>query len=128
MSTLPLKFPAFPEPGRSSEVSPDSIPTETYNWCVSPFTPMAVSGVIWVPGQFSIGHDPADYATELEAYAKSLPATFGRESVPFYHALPTAGLVAGITTPKLPGAKHVEMSAWPKSLEELAIGMARLVE
>ncbi len=70
MSTAgPLQFPAFPEPGRSA-VKADMIPTYAYNWCVSPLTPMAVAGVIWVPSTHNIGYAPADYAAELEIYAE----------------------------------------------------------
>ena len=126
LSTAPLQFPAFPD-ARQSGVPADAIPTETYNWCVSPFAPMAVSGVIWVPGEANIGHNPADYAAELEAFAHSLPATFGQDKVPFLFAQPTAGLVNGITTPNLPSAKSVPLAAWPKSLQDLATEMARQV-
>jgi hypothetical protein len=77
MSAAPLQFPAFPEPGRNSEIKPDTVPTFAYNWCVSPLTPIGVSGVIWVPGQNNLGYSPADYSAELEIHAASLPATYG---------------------------------------------------
>jgi hypothetical protein len=128
MSTAPLMFPAFPEPERSTEVPADAIPTSAYNWCVSPLTPLAVAGVIWVPGEANIGHRPADYAAELEIHAMSLSATYGQEHVPFYFAQPAASLVNGITTPSIPGAKSVTLDQWPKSLKDLAVAMAKLVK
>ena len=91
MSAAPLQFPAFPEPGRDGEIKPDTVPTFAYNWCVSPLTPMGVAGVIWVPGQANLGYTPADYSAELEIYARSLPATYGLEKVPFLYAQPSAG-------------------------------------
>ncbi|MEM7395792.1 MAG: hypothetical protein AAF492_25955, partial [Verrucomicrobiota bacterium] len=90
LTEAPLAFPGFPQAGDTTEVKPDMIPTYAYNWCVSPFTPMALSGVIWVPGPHNIGHDPAEYTPELHIYAKSLPSTYGRENVPFFYAHPTA--------------------------------------
>ena len=71
MSGAPLQFPAFPEPGRDGTVKSDTVPTLAYNWCVSPLTPMAVAGVIWVPGKDNLGYTPADYSAELEIYARS---------------------------------------------------------
>ena len=120
LSGAPLQFPAFPEPGRDGEVKPDTIPTLAYNWCISPLTPMGVAGVIWVPGAANLGHTPADYAAELEIYARSLPATFGQDKVPFLHAQPTATLVPGITAPKIENAASVEFNQWPKTLRDLA--------
>lgn len=81
---------------------------------------MALSGVVWIPDATNIGYTPADYASELAIYARSLPATYGQEKVPFFHAQPTSTLVPGITPTNIPGAKSVELSAWPKSLKEIA--------
>ena len=120
MSTAPLQFPGFPEPGRSGAVKPDTVPTLAYNWCVSPLTPMGVAGVIWVPGELNIGYSPADYSAELEIYARSLPATHGQEEVPFFHAQPTATLLPGITPAKIPNAKSADFDQWPKSLKDIA--------
>ncbi len=120
MSTAPLQFPAFPEPGRSGSVKPDTVPTFAYNWCVSPLTPMGVAGVIWVAGEPNIGYNPADYSAELETYARSLPATYGQENVPFFHAQPSATLVPGITPAKIPNAKSADFDQWPKSLKDIA--------
>ncbi|MCF7732154.1 MAG: hypothetical protein K9N23_10720 [Akkermansiaceae bacterium] len=128
MSGAPLQFPAFPEPGQDGGVTADAVPTYAYNWCVSPLTPMAVAGVVWVPGEFNIGYTPADYAAELEVYARSLPATYGQDKVQFLYAQPAASLVKGITAPTIPGAKCVTFDAWPKSLQELAEGMAKVAE
>ena len=116
----PLGGPAFPEAGKSSEVKADTIPTYAYNWCVSPMTPMAVAGVIWVPSENNIGYEPANYAAEMEVYAKSLANTYGLEKVQFIYAQPTGSLVEGIKTPGIAGAKMATFDQWPKSLKDLA--------
>lgn len=123
MATAPLQFPAFPEPGRDSGIKPDTVPTFAYNWCVSPLTPMGVAGVVWVPGQANLGYSPADYASELEVYARSLPATYGLQKVAFLHAQPAAKLVPGITPPKIENSAAAEFDQWPKSLRDLAVGL-----
>jgi hypothetical protein len=128
LSAAPLQYPAFPEPGRDGEVKPDSVPTLAYNFCVSPLTPMAVAGVVWVPGQANLGYVPADYSAELEIFAKSLPSTFGREALPFLYAQPGKSLAEGITTPAIPGGREVSFEAWPKSLKDLATQMAGQVK
>ncbi len=120
MSGAPLQFPAFPEPDRDGEVKPDTIPTLAYNWCISPLTPMGVAGVIWVPGNANLGYTPADYSAELEIYARSLPATFGQDKVPFLYTQPSGKLVPGITLPKLEDTASVEFDQWPKSLRDHA--------
>lgn len=124
----PLQVPAFPQPGKSDAVRPDMIPTYAYNWCVSPLTPVAVAGVIWVPSEHNLGYTPANYAAELEIYARSLPDTYGQDRVQFIYAQPAGSLVKGITAPKIRGAKSVVFSQWPKSLKEIAIKMAKLAE
>jgi len=128
MSAAPLQFPAFPEPGRGGDVPADSIPTLAYNWCVSPLTPMAVAGVIWIPGESNIGYKPADYAAELEIYARSLPATYGQDKVQFLYAQPSATLVKDITAPSIAGAKSVTLDKWPRSLKAIAAEMGKLAE
>jgi hypothetical protein len=121
MSGAPLQFPAFPEPGRDGAVKPDTVPTLAYNWCVSPLTPIGVTGVIWVPGKDNLGYTPADYSAELEIYARSLPATYGQDSVPLLYAQPSAKLVPGITQPKIENSTGVEFDLWPKGLRNLAV-------
>jgi hypothetical protein len=123
-----LQGPAFPQPGKSDEVSSDMIPTYAHNWCVSPLTPMAVAGVIWVPSEHNIGENPADYAAELEIYAKSLPATYGMKKVQFLYAQPEGFVLEGLTAPKIDGAKRVTFEKWPKSLAEIAAEMAKLAK
>jgi len=120
MSAALLQFPPFPEPGRDGAVKPDTIPTLAHNWCLSPLTPMAVAGVIWIPGQANLGYTPADYAAELETYASSLPGTFGQDKIRFLYAQPSSTLVQGITTPKPDNAASVEFDQWPTSLREIA--------
>jgi hypothetical protein len=128
LSAAPLQYPAFPEPGRDGEVKPDTVPTLAYNFCVSPLTPMAVAGVIWMPGQANLGYAPAEYSAELEIFAKSLPSTFGKDAIPFLYAQPGKSLAEGITTPSIPGGKGVPFDAWPKSLKDLATQMAGQVK
>jgi hypothetical protein len=123
----PLGGPAFPEAGKSNEIKTDSIPTYAYNWCVSPMTPMAVAGVIWVPSENNIGYQPANYAAEMEIYAQSLAKTYGMNEVQFLFAQPTDSLVEGIKTPGLAGAKVATFDQWPKSLKNLATEMAQMV-
>lgn len=120
MSAAPLGLPAFPDAASNKAVNQDTIPTFTYNWCVSPLTPMAVSGVVWIPDNTNLGYTPAEYGAELEIYARSLPTTYGQEKVPFFYAQPSATLVPGITPANIPGAKSVEITTWPRSLKDLA--------
>ncbi len=127
-SSFALRAPSFPEAGKGGTVSSDVIPTYAYNWCVSPLTPMGVSGVIWVPSESNLGENPKDYAAELETYAKSLSATYGQEQVQFLYAQPADSLVEGITLPKIPGAKNVPFEQWPKSLRGIATALAKLAE
>ena len=127
-SSFALKAPSFPEAGKGGTVASDTIPTYAYNWCVSPLTPMGVSGVIWVPAESNLGENPKDYAAELETYAKSLSATYGQSKVQFLYAQPADSLVEGITLPKIPGAKNVSFEEWPKSLRGIATALAKLAE
>ena len=124
----PLGGPAFPQAGKGETVRSDMIPTYAYNWCVSPMTPMAVAGVIWIPSEHNIGDTPAHYAAELEIYAKSLAKTYGQDRVQFLYAQPARSLVKGIKLPKIPLAKSVIFDEWPKSLRAIAKKMAMLAE
>ena len=125
-ATFALQAPAFPEPGKGEEVSQDTIPTYAYNWCVSPLTPMAVSGVIWVPSEGNIGENPGEYAAELEIYARSLPETYGQSELRLLYAQPAQSLVEGITVPEIPGARSITFEQWPKSLKDIAVELAQL--
>jgi len=127
-STFALQSPAFPEAGKGDSVSPDTIPTYAYNWCVSPLTPMGVSGVIWVPSESNIGENPAHYAAELEIHARSLPDTYGQNNIQFLYAQPTNSLVEGITAPRISGAKSTNFDQWPKSLKNIAAELAGMAE
>ena len=127
-STFALQGPAFPEPGQGETIARDTIPTYAYNWNVSPLTPMGVAGVIWIPSASNIGENPADYAAELEVYAKSLPQTYGQKDIQFIFAQPTVAVVEGITAPKIPGSQSISIDQWPKSLKDLAASMAALAE
>lgn len=121
----PLAAPPFPEAGRGESVRPDTIPTYTYNWCVSPMTPMAVAGVIWVPSEWNVGYNADEYAAELEIMAASLSQTYG-QNVPFFFAQPDTRLVPGIQEPQIPAAARVTLAEWPKSLRQVAIDLAVL--
>ena len=127
-STFALQAPAFPEAGKGGIVASDTIPTYAYNWCVSPLTPMGVSGVIWVPSEGNIGENPAHYAAELEIHARSLPDTYGQKKVQFLYAQPAISLVEGITAPKMADARSVTFDQWPKSLKSIATALAELAE
>ena len=124
-SKFPLQAPPFPEAGKSESVPSDVIPTYTYNWCVSPLTPMAVSGVIWVPSESNIGENSSQYAAELEIYAKSLPETYGQKKVQFLYAHPNKSLVENIKLPKINGAKVTYFDQWPKSIKTIAVNLAK---
>ena len=89
---------------------------------------MGVSGVIWVPSEGNLGENPKEYAAELETYAKSLPATYGQNKVPFLYAQPSGSLVEGIALPEIPDPKRVSFDQWPKSLKEIANELAKLAE
>jgi len=128
LASAPLAAPAFPEAGKGSEVASDTIPTYAYNWCVSPMTPMAVAGVIWVPSESNIGYDPAEYAAEVEIYARSLNATYGQNDVQFIYAQPAESLLDNITVPNIPAARKFTFESWPKSLQQTAVEMAKLAD
>ena len=128
LASAPLAAPAFPEAGKGSEVASDTIPTYAYNWCVSPMTPMAVAGVIWLPSESNIGYDPAEYAAELEIYARSLNATYGQNDVQFIYAQPAESLLENITVPNIPAARKFTFESWPKSLQQTAVEMAKLAD
>lgn len=127
-TSTPLSAPPFPEAGKGSEVAADTIPTYAYNWCVSPMTPMAVAGVIWVPSESNVGYDPAEYAAELEIYARSLNATYGQNDVQFIYAQPAESLLENITVPNIPAARKFTFESWPKSMKQTAVEMAKLAE
>ena len=127
-SSFALRAPSCREAGKGGRVSSDVIPTYAYNWCVSPLTPMGVSGVIWVPAESNLGENPKEYAAELETYAKSLSATYGQDRVQFLYAQPAGSLVEGISEPKISGAKNVSFDQWPKSLRGIATALAKLAE
>ena len=113
--------PAFPEPYYNQWVSRTETPTHTYNFCISPLTPFAVRGVVWIPGKNNISDNAADYSPSLDVYAQSLPKTFGQEQVPFFYAHPSNSLVAGTTTPKTSAAAIATFDQWPKNLQAIAV-------
>lgn len=128
LSRAPLAGPAFPEAGKNNEIKTDMIPTYAYNWCISPMTPMAVAGVVWIPSTYNLGYAPSDYAAELEIYANSLTETYGQQGIQFLYAQPSDSLVEGMGKPTIPGAKSVVFDQWPKSLKGLAIELGKLAK
>lgn len=124
---VPLAAPTFPEAGTGDHTPIDTIPTYAYNWSVSPMTPMAVAGVVWVPSQQNIGYTPEHYAAEVEYYHASLKDTYGLEKVLFLYAQPEQNLVDGISEPTIHGSKPVLFDQWPSSLENIAVEMANRV-
>jgi hypothetical protein len=86
-----------------------------------------VKGVVWIPGPKSIGQDVSGYAAALEAYAASLPGTYGQEKVRFICAQPSSSLVEGIAKPRIEAAISVEFDQWPTSLKQIATRLGALV-
>jgi len=123
---LAEKAPAFPEPYYNQWASETETATHTYNFCISPNTPLAVSGVVWIPGPKNMGKDVSRYRAALEAYAASLPETYGQEKVTFLFAQPSAELVKGVGKPRIPNARSVEFNEWPKSLKDIAARLGAL--
>ena len=112
--------PSFPQPYYNQWASRTETATHTYNFCISPLTPFAVRGVVWIPGKDNISDDVSRYSPALEAYAASLAETYGQEKVRFVYAQPAATLVEGIGKPKIENCVSVEFNQWPKSLQEIA--------
>jgi hypothetical protein len=125
---LSEKAPAFPQPYYNQWSSETETATHTYNFCISPNTPLAVCGVIWIPGAKSMGKDVSRYQAALEAYAASLPQTYGQEKVAFVFAQPTPELVEGVGKPEIPNSKSIEFDEWPKSLKEMATKLGALAK
>jgi hypothetical protein len=69
---------------------------------------------------------PFVYTAALEAYAASLPQTYGQEKIAFVYAHPTAELVEGIGKPRIENGKSIEMDQWPKSVKETAAELGAL--
>ena len=118
--------PAFPAPYYNQWASRTETATHTYNFCVSPITPFAVRGVVWIPGKENIGANVPQYAAALDAYAAGLAKTYDQDKVTFVYAQPTAKLVEGIKKPKIKNAMSVEFGEWPKSLQGIAAKLGAL--
>jgi len=114
------RAPAFPQPYYNQWANRTETATHTYNFCISPLTPLAVRGVTWIPGKDNISEDVSKYSPSLEVYAASLAETYGQEKVQFVYVQPAAVLVEGIGKPKIENAVSVEFSQWPESLQEIA--------
>lgn len=122
------KAPQFPQPYYNQWASRTGTATHTYNFCISPLTPLAVRGVVWIPGKENISDDVLKYTPSLQLYAASLAGTYGQEKVPFVYAHPGAKLVAGVTTPQIENSVSVGFDEWPKSLREIATKLAAAVK
>ena len=118
--------PAFPAPYYNEWASRTETAMHTYNFCISPLTPLAVRGVTWIPGKDNISEDVSKYSPSLEVYAASLAETYGQEKVPLLYAQPAASLVGGIATPQIERALSIEFDQWPKSLEAIATQLGTL--
>jgi len=112
--------PGFPQPERDQWARHTENATLTYNFCISPLTPMAVRGVVWVPGPHNVGQDVSRYAPAMSALGASLQETYGQDTVPFIYAQPTSKLVPGIGAPRIEGAVELALPQWPKSLHDIA--------
>jgi hypothetical protein len=123
---LAESLPAFPQPYYNEWVSRTETATHTYNFCISPPTPSAIRGVIWIPGQDNVNEDVAKYTPSLEVYATSLAETYGQALVPFIFAQPSSKLVGGIGQPAIPNSASIEFDAWPKSMKEIATQLGGL--
>lgn len=119
-ASLAESMPAFPQPYYNQWANRTETATHTYNFCISPLTPFAVRGVVWIPGRENVSEEVAKYSPSLEVYAASLVKTYGQKKVQFLYAHPTGSLVRGVGTPKIEGGHRVEMDQWPKSFEEVA--------
>jgi len=118
--------PAFPQPYFNQWENRTETATHTYNFCISPLTPFAVRGVVWIPSEDNLSADISRYTPALEAYAASLAETYGQETVPFVYAHPAAALVAGLGSPGIEGSASVEFNAWPRSARALATQLGAL--
>ncbi len=117
--------PAFPQPVQDEWAPRTENATLTYNFCIAPLTPTAARGVVWIPGAYNLGEAPQRYAAALEAWATSLPATFGPPDLSFLYAQPSDALTAGIGAPRIEGAVEIGFDAWPSSLRDLAQRLGR---
>ena len=120
------KAPAFPEPPYDQWAATTEIATHTYNFCISPLTPCAVRGVVWIPGEKNIGSDPSRYGAAVGALINSLPETFGQESVPFYHALPATELAPGSPAVNAGNTLSRPFTTWKRSLASMARDLGAL--
>lgn len=118
--------PAFPQPYYNQWSNYTETATHTYNFCISPITPYAVRGVVWIPGQKNIGENVSRYAPALNAYASSLAQTYGQDKVTFVYAQPTAELVEGMTKPQIKNGVSAEFGEWPKTSQDIAAKLGAL--
>ncbi len=118
--------PGFPQPAYDQWSPRTENATLTYNFCISPLSPAAISGLVWVPGPKNIPADPARYAPALEAFAESLSSTWGQADLPFYYAHPKAGAAEGVAVPdiQVPGAV-VLFDAWTTQVADLTRDLGR---
>ncbi len=126
---IPPKYsdqaPPFPQPYYNQWQSRTETPTHTYNFCISPLTPFAITGLIWIPGRDNISSDIKKYAPSLKLLAQSTPKTFGQPSIQFLYAHPTPSLVKGITNPNIPNAKMIPLTNWPKSFKDITTNLGQ---
>ncbi len=119
-AALLKEAPSFPQPYYNQWANKTETAGQTYNFCVSPLTPLAVRGVVWIPGKANIGENAHRYSAALRTYAASCPATYGQIKVAFVYAQPSSDLVDGLTKPEIEGALCVDFDQWPTSVKQLA--------
>jgi sialate O-acetylesterase len=123
---LAEKAPGFPQPYYNEWAERTVTATHAYNFCISPLTPCAVRGVVWIPDKDNISDDVSKYGPALSTYAKSLAKTYGQDKVLFVYAQPAAQLVERVAEPKIDNSMSVEFDQWPKSLQEIATRLGAL--
>lgn len=79
-----------------------------------------------MPGSKNIAKDVSRYAAAVEAYAASLPETYGQDKLTFLYAQPVAELVEGIEKVQIRNSMSVEFNEWPKSLKDIATRLGAL--
>ncbi|MDP6524095.1 MAG: hypothetical protein QGH15_07720 [Kiritimatiellia bacterium] len=94
----------------------DSKATHTYNVYVRPFTPAALSGVVFLSSEAMVAADKgASFGPEMAALGNCLKAKFGcSDDTPFIYTIPDKALAPKVTKPgKIRGkSAGVEITDW----------------
>ena len=87
----------------------------TYNVFVHSFTPMQLSGIVFLSGESMVADDQgANFGTEMSVLANCFKTRFGGDDVPFIYTVPGKSLASRITQPKAIKGKSevVEINDW----------------